>query len=155
MFDIDFNRLFLWLLPSFWRKPKLLALLRCYCYPLIKIHGEFMQYRAANIYTLTHNSQVCSMENVFNDRFDNDLRRIYITDGFTKERKYVYPRQDDKPLYLGTIPLYNNGDYADTGVDAIVWVPTQVFLSPQDLIELTALVNKYRLASKRFKIYRV
>lgn len=154
MFEIDFNRLLLWLTITFLRKPRLLALMRAYCFPLMKIHADFMANRDSNLYTLSHNSQVCSMENVFNDRFDPQARRIYITDGFTKDRTYVYTRQENKPQYLGKLPIYNNGDYADTGLDFIVWVPAAVFLSPQDLIELTALVNKYRLASKRFKIYR-
>lgn len=115
-----------------------------------------MVNRANNIYLLTHNSQVCSMENVFNDRFDRDQRRIYITDGFTKDRIYIYTREENKPVYLNpSIPLYNRGDYGDTGVDFIVWVPTGIFMSPQDMIELTALINRYKLGSKRFKIYRV
>jgi hypothetical protein len=154
MFNVDFRRLFAILLPVLLRKPKMLALLQVYCWPLVQIYKGFLAYREKNLYTLSHNSQVYSMENVFNDRFDSLQRRIYITDGFSKQRRYAYTRLEDKPIYLGEIPLHNRADYADTGIDFIVWVPVAVMISPQDKIELTALINKYKLASKRFRIYR-
>jgi len=155
MFNINYNRLYLLLTITFLRNAKLQALMQCYCYPLTQIYNSFLTFRAANLYTVSHNSQVYSMENVFNDRFDNDARRIYITDGFGKRRLYAYTRLENKPIYLGTQYLYNRADYADTGIDFIVWVPVAVMLSPQDRIELTSLINKYKLAGKRYRIYRI
>lgn len=156
MYDIDFDKLLKWLQPVFMRRPKWLAMLRCLAYPLSIIHASFLAFRDNIIYILSHDSTVYSIENVLNDRFDNSARRIYITDGFTKSRLYLYTRAESKPLYLNPAkPLYNRADYADTGVDFIVWVPTVVTVSAQDLIELTALVNRYKLAGKRFKIYRI
>ena len=95
-----------------------------------------------------------SLTNVLNDRFDNTGRTIYITDGFTKERFYIYTRAENKPQFP-QIYLFNRADYADTGTDFIVWVPIAVFISPDDLIEMKALVKKYKLDPKRFKIYRI
>lgn len=156
MYDINFDRLIRWMHPVFLRKPILLALLRAVCYPFSIIHANFLAYRDNVLYILDHDSTVYSIENVLNDRFDSADRMIYITDGFTKERIYLYTRVEDKPEYLNPdITLYNRGDYADTGIDFIVWVPTAVTVSAQDLIELRALVNRYKLAGKRFEIYRV
>lgn len=155
MFNIDMQKFLTLLLPTFLRKKKRIALIRCYCFPLMVIYQNFMAFREWNLYRINHNSQVVSMENVFNDRFDNEQRRIYITNGFGRERKYMYTRAENRPLYLGTQYLYNRGDYADTGIDFIVWVPTAILLTPQDKIELTSLINNYRLPTKRFKIYRV
>ena len=156
MYDIDFVRLVRWMQPTFLRKPKWLVLLRVMSYPFSIIHANFLTFRANVLYILSHDSTVYSIENVLNDRFDKTTRRIYLTDGFTKERIYLYTRDEAKPEYLNPdIPLYNRDDYADTGIDFIVWVPTAVPLSAQDNIELTALVNRYKLAGKRFKIYRV
>jgi hypothetical protein len=155
MFDIDFDRLFLLLIPTFLRKARILALIRCMCFPLIQIYNAFLTYRQKNLYLLNHNSQVYSLENVANDRFDSEARRIYITDGFAHDRLYIYTMQESKPVYLGTEIIYNRDDYQDTGIDFIVWVPVAVMLLPQDKIELTSLINKYKLAGKRFRIYRV
>lgn len=156
MFNIDFSKLILWNIPALLRQTVLFAWLKLLCSPVVQLYDEFMAKRAADLYTLSHDSRVFSIEAVLNDSFDNTERRIYITDGFTKSRLYLYTRTEDKPLYLNpSIPLYNRGDYADTGIDFIVWVPTQVALTAQDLIQLNALVLKYKLASKRFKVYRI
>lgn len=156
MFNIDFDNLIAILLPAFLRKGKYFAWLKALCFPVVKLYDEFTSKRNADLYNIAHDSRVFSIQAVLNDRFDTEARRIYITDGFTKSRIYLYTRTENKPVYLApSIPLYNRGDYADTGVDFIVWVPTSVSLSAQDLIELSALVNKYKLASKRFKVYRI
>jgi hypothetical protein len=92
---------------------------------------------------------------VLNDRFDATSRRIYIGNGQNKERIYIYTPLENKPLFLGKVPLYNPSDYGGNGIDFIVWVPTAIIVNEQDLIEMAALVNRYRLAGKRFQIYRV
>ena len=156
MLNIDFDKLITWLLPSALRQPVFYAWLRALCAPVVSMYNELIVKRAADLYDLAHDSRVFSMEAVFNDKFDNISRRIYITDGFTKNRIYLYTRAENKPVYLNpNIPLYNRGDYADTGLDFIVWVPSAISLSITDIIQLTGLVNKYKLASKRYAIYRV
>lgn len=154
VFNIDFEKLVWWLIPTFLRKPIIYAYVKALVNPAAQLHQEFLNNRQSNLYKLSHNSQVFSIENVLNDKFDTTQRRIYITDGFTKERKYVYTRAELKPLYLDIV-LFNREDYADTGVDFIVWIPVAVFMSPQNLIEAKALVNFYKRGSKRFKIYRI
>jgi hypothetical protein len=161
MFNVDFSKLINWMLPTFRRNPVDFSWVSVLCSPVVQLYNEFMAKRAADLYELAHDSRVFSMQAVFNDRFDNATRRIYVTDGFTKDRLYVFTPTENKPIYIYTpaennpVYLYNPADYADTGVDFIVWVPTAVTMSSQDMIELTALINKYRLASKRFAIYRV
>ncbi len=120
------------------------------------MYSEFMVQRAADLYDIGHDSRVFSMEAVFNDAFDMVNRTIYITDGFNKNRIYLYTRTEAQPVFLNpSIPLWNRADYADTGVDFIVWVPKAISMTVTDMIQLTALVNKYKLASKRYAIYRV
>jgi hypothetical protein len=155
MFNIDFGGLITICLPSFLRKAKFFAWLKSLCFPVLKLYDEFLIKRAADLYNIRHDSRVFSLEAVLNDRFDVDARRIYITDGFTKDRTYIYTKLEVKPLFLGSVPLYNNGDYADTGVDFIVWIPNIITINTQDLIELNALVKAYKLAGKRFKVYRI
>ncbi|MBD3748500.1 MAG: hypothetical protein IE931_03295 [Sphingobacteriales bacterium] len=154
VFNIDFEKLVLWLIPTFLRKPIIYAYVKALVNPAAQLHQEFLNNWESNLYKLSHNSQVFSIESVLNDKFDPVERRIYITNGFTKDRIYAYTRTELKPVYL-PIPLFNRGDYADTGVDFIVWIPNVVAMNTESLIEAKASVNFYKRGSKRFKIYRV
>lgn len=154
MFNIDYNKLILWLIPYFKRKPKMYAWMRALCYPVVLLYNTFLSARAADLYNLAHDSRVFSMRAMLNDRFDSEERRITITDGFAHDRIYIFQPDEEKPVFLDSIPLYNPGDYADTGVDFIVNVPEAISITDQDLIEMSARVKYYKLASKRFLIYR-
>jgi hypothetical protein len=114
----------------------------------------FIEFRTQKLYELSHNGQVFSMENVLNDRFDTMERRIYITDGLTKDRMYAYTRDENKPLFLPKF-VYTRGDYADSGVDFIVWVPNAIGITLEEMYELRAKVTKYKIDPKRYKVYRV
>jgi hypothetical protein len=154
MFNLDYNKLLLQLIPSFLRKPRMVGWLQSLIYPVKELFEIFIAYRTEKLYELSHNGQVFSMENVLNDRFDNDERRIYISDGLTKDRLYAYTRDEDKALFLPKY-LYTRGDYADSGVDFIVWVPNEIVISLEEMYELRAKVNKYKIYPKRYKVYRV
>jgi len=154
MYNIDYNKLILWLLPDFKRKSNQYAWLKSLCAPVLRLHGIFLKNRDANLYKINHTPQVFSLQKVLNDRFDTAQRRIYITDGYTKDRYYIYTNAEDKPKTLGTITLHNRSDYSDTGVDFIVWVPAGVVLSVSDNYEMKSLIDFYKLASKRYTIYR-
>ncbi|MBC7399856.1 MAG: hypothetical protein H7289_07900 [Mucilaginibacter sp.] len=123
------------------------------CFPLIQVYNQFTDNRISNLYKLSHNGQVFSLENALNDRFDNVLRRIYISDGFTKDRIYIFTPEELKPKFLGTLSIFNKDDYADTGVDFIVWIPAGI--TGQGLIEIKALIDFYKIAAKRFRIYNI
>ncbi|WP_234111463.1 hypothetical protein [Chryseobacterium sp. R2A-55] len=130
--------------------------------PVDYVHYQWLQYRKDNLYRLAHNSQKCYLRGALNDRFDNVLRRIRIDDGNGFKRKYIYtdgelsgtifsPQVFVKPTYLGTLFLYDDSDYEDTGVDFIVVVPQDLQFS---IFEMNALIDFYKLASKRYKIIR-
>jgi hypothetical protein len=155
MFNIDFDKVVLWLMPEFLRKPIYFTWLKTLCSGVVALYDEFTIKRAATLYRLNHDSRVFSIEAALNDRFDSAARSIYITDGLTKNRLYIYTPNEAKPVGLGVVPLYNASDYGDTGADFIVWVPNTVSLTNQDNIELNAMVKLYKLAGKSFKIYRV
>lgn len=154
MFSIDYDKFLMQLTPGFLRRPKFLALMKTFVYPVKELYNLYVAYRAEVLYDLSHNGQVFSLENVLNDRFDNDERRIYITDGLTKERVYIYKRVEDKPFFLPKY-IHTRGDYADTGVDFIVWVPNAIVITLEEMYELRAKVNRFKLDPKRYKVYRV
>ncbi|MDP1812327.1 MAG: hypothetical protein Q8K66_13075 [Sediminibacterium sp.] len=154
MFNFSFNKLQNQLLPSFLRTPVTVGWLQSLIYPVKNIYDQFIAYRLDKLYELEHNGQVFSLENVLNDRFDSVARRIYLTDGLTKNRIYIYTRNENKPFFLPKF-IFNRGDYTDTGVDFIVWIPNAIVISLEEMYELRAKVNKYKTDPKRYKVYRV
>ena len=148
-YNLNINRLVELLTPTFLRKEKMLAWLRALHFPLIKVVDDFNFNRNQNLYNLAHNGQVCYLRKALNDRFDVAERRIRITDGNKYKRQYIYTLGEQKPKYLGVMYLRQNTDYADTGVDFIVLIPAGLNYNNY---EMKALIDFYKLASKRYKI---
>lgn len=148
-YNVNWSRLSLLLTPTFLRDEVMKLWMALLLSPVGNVHYWWVNYRAQNIYKLAHNSQKCYLRGALNDRFDRELRRIRIDDGNAFKRKYIYTDGEEKPKYLGTIFLYDDSDYADTGVDFIVVLPAGLLYS---IYEMRALIDFYRLASKRYKI---
>ena len=125
-------------LPTFLRKRKMVAWLRSLLQPLESLHGSFITERADALYRLSH------------DKYDPERKRIYITDGNKHSRTYIYTRAEQRPKYLGKLFLQLRDAYADTGVDFIVKVPQELY--KENDYEKMALIDYYRLASKRYRI---
>ena len=150
-FNVDWIRLVILMMPTYMRSALMQAWLSLQVEGVSFIHYNWLQMRKANIYDLAHNSQICYLRAVLNDRFDATLRRIEISSGNAFARQYIYTDGEQKPKYLGTIYIYDDADYEDTGVDFIVKVPMDIQYS---IYEMTALIDYYKLASKRYKIIR-
>lgn len=148
-YNLDINRLVELLTPTFLRQKKHLAWLKVLHSPLTKVIDDFNENRKQNLYNLAHNGQVCHLRKALNDRFDVSQRRIKITEGNRYKRPYIYTDAERKPKYLGVIYLRDDADYGDTGVDFIVQIPADLFYNEY---EMRALIDFYKLASKRYKI---
>ena len=150
-FKLDVNKLVVLLGQTFFRRPKLLAFLQALASPIATIHQQWFVKRSDNIYKLKHNGQVCYLRKALNDSFDPSLRRIRITDGNRFNRQYIYTNGEQQPKFLGKKYLRRVGDYADTGADFRVLVP-QYFDLTNNIYQLRALVEFYKLAGKRYLI---
>lgn len=148
-YNININKLTALLTPTFLRKERHLAWLRALHYPLNGLADRFNFNRNENLYNLAHNGQVCYLRKVLNDRFDVSQRRIEIADGNRYKRPYIYTDGERKPKFLGTMYLRDDADYGDTGLDFLVLVPSDL---KYNSYEMRALVDFYKLASKRYKI---
>lgn len=148
-YNIELSKLVELLTPTFLRSPTQLAWLRLMVSPLEQVLDWFTNSRRDNLYNLAHNSQKCYLRAVLNDRFDISSRRIRIEDGNKYKRQYIYTDGEQKPKFLGTMFLYDDADYSDTGVDFIVLVPSDL---QYNTYEMQALIDFYKLASKRYKI---
>ena len=148
-FKLDINKLVILLTPTFLRQKRFLAWIKALHSPLTKVIDDFNENRKQNLYNLAHNGQVCHLRAALNDRFDVSQRRIKITEGNRYKRPYIYTDAEKKPKYLSVIYLRDDADYGDTGVDFIVQVPTDLVYNDY---EIRALIDFYKLASKRYKI---
>jgi hypothetical protein len=149
-YKVDYNRLAVLLLPTFLRKPILVAYLQSLLVPIDSLYYKWSLFRNDNLYKVQHTGQICYLRKVLNDKMDGSQRRIYIGNGNRHERQYLYTTGENRPRYLGTMFLWQNSDYADTGVDFIVYAPQEIInTSPY---ELKALIDFYKAGGKRYKI---
>ncbi|AUS07352.1 hypothetical protein C1A40_14005 [Tamlana carrageenivorans] len=135
------------------RKQKLFAYIKALLLPVNDLYDLWANNRSDNIYKLKHNGQVCYLRKSLNDEFDTTLRRIYIGNGNKYTRQYIYTRAEQKPKFLGKVYLRSRTDYADTGLDFIVYVPTNIV--DTRLYELEAWIDSYKEGVKRYKIEKI
>jgi len=157
-YKVDYKRLVILLLPSFLRKPVIIGYIQSLISPIESLYDDWSVFRSdslysGNLYKVQHTGQICYLRKALNDRFDSILRRITIGDGNRFKRKYLFTIPENRPEYLGTLFLHQNSDYADTGVDFIVWVPTQII--NQQPYELKAVIDFYKAGGKRYKIEKL
>ncbi len=170
-FDLDIKKLSVELLPTFLRKPVIVAFLVALTAPLISIYRAFTKYRKNTNYRLNHNGQVCYLRKVLNDRFDPIQRRIEIGDISRKEPLYIFTVSENLPLYIFTENEINGSNntpqylFTDTetgkksAADFIVKLPSEIYAEQQTQTEnrlrfydLEKLIDTYKLASKHYKI---
>ena len=162
MFDYSWNitNIVNWLLPTFLRKPKMIAWLKSLLFPLNEKHQEFLSYVDDKRYELDFTGQVISLERLLNDKYDNVDRRIFISQEKADE---VFFFDDDDLNPANEIFLFDDNNvnvgsenafffFSDSSgllTDFIVNIPNTVVFSES---ELRVLVNKYKLAGKNFSI---
>lgn len=152
-YKIDFDKLILLLLPTFLRKPKLFAYLKALVSPIASLYTIWSKLRDDNLKMLQYNSQRCYMQGVLNDRYDKEQRRITISNTSNRTQDYIYTEAENTPVFLGTMFLETDFNYAGSTVDFIVYVP-------QDLInrkinEIVATIEFYVLAGKSYQIVAI
>lgn len=149
-YKIDIKKLVIWLIPMELRKPYRIVYLFSLTKPLSVILDSWQKFREDNIYKLSHNGQVCYLRKALNDRFDSQQRRIILTGSHRYKQQYIYTIPEKKDKYLGTMYLRQDADFEDNGIDFIVLAPAE--LLDENNYEMKALIDYYKLASKRYKI---
>lgn len=149
-YDINFNRLALAIVPLKLRQPLLMNFLYVLLTGVRKASAVFNTYRDDTDYRLTHNGQVCYLRAVLNDRFDLSQRRITIEDVAEGEGTILYRRELSR--FLMTPVIINKRAFTGSdSVDFAVVVPVALrgaFVEEQ----MRALIDTYKLASKRYTI---
>lgn len=159
-YKVNIKRLALIVLPTWLRRPLVGAILYAGVKPLVRLIHELRTYRMATRYRLRHNGQVCKLRGVLNDEFDPELRRITIEDADSSvnniEASTIFCRQLERwamvPLRCnGPLLIHREGFSGTSGYDFWVNVPEEL-RSPQSETRMKAIINKYKLASKRYTI---
>lgn len=147
------------LLPPVLRGEKLQAIVKALIKPLQTLNDEFVIYINDTFYLISFTGQVIYLEKVLNDLYDSSLRRIYIQNGtllglppyiynvVENRERYIYRKNETNPnqLYLRNIQEYTSSN------DFIVFVPSGIN-TPQLETQIKAIVNRYKLAGKRYSI---
>lgn len=155
MIVIDFYFLVLWLLPPQHKAPEVIEYLNAAFKPLIQLHDQFDDLYASVEYDLQINGQVCKLERMLNDEFDPIDEGIYITDAVFIEQVFIFNNaENNEETFLfnnaeGGAPTYLFNQNEINPYDFIVNVPSTVLFN-EDLMKY--LLNKYKLAAKRYKI---
>lgn len=157
-YGVNFKRLALLMLPTLWRKPRLAALTYAAASPLNHLHTRFVLFQRATDYRLTHNGQTCRLRAVLNDTFDPIERRITITEDAaacgpsvlwlrSEGRAQLTPSRETGRAFIVTRRGYCGVNATDFWVN----IPVSI-MDGTDIDRLRAIVNTYKLASKRFSI---
>lgn len=156
-YDINFNRLALAIVPLCLRKPILMNILYVMMGQVSRALGVFSLYRDETNYRLAYNGQVCYLRAVLNDKYDELSRRIYIEDVEPMRGNILYMREKNDFLMAptrstGEAITINKRDFSGSNaVDFNVVVPLDLQGTFKEE-QMRALVDTYKLASKRYTI---
>ena len=156
VYNFSINDLVVHFLPVNYRKAKHIAWLRSLVKPLVNLHTQFINYRRNALYKIEHTPQVFSLENVLNDAFDVQLRRIRIGDGAYRDGVYFYNPEEQKPVYFydpaenAPVHFFDGAELFSLDTDFVVSVPFE--LNEAQEIRMRSLIDFYRLPDKTYKI---
>lgn len=152
-YKVDFDKLVLLLLPTFLRKSVLFGFLKALISPIASLHYRWSKMRQENLKKLSYNCQRCYFRGALNDKFDPVLRRITFDDTLSLQQDYIYTQAENLDVYLGTMWLEQDFNYAGSTVDYLVMVPRDIMNAK--LNEIVALIEFYNLAGKQYQIISI
>lgn len=151
VFVIQWYRFVENLVPNLVKKSLLLAFINSAFAPIRSKYEVFLQWKAESEYKVRHNGQICYLQKLLNDQFDNYHRRIIVENTPPKETLNVYYPQENRPIYAYNerpFFMYNEDDYFNE-FDFTV-------LIPEEIVPNTHLIRNevefYKLYSKNYQI---
>ena len=131
--------------------------------PIIWLHIEFLAFRTQALYKVNHNSQICYLQAVLNDSFDNVQRRIIIRNAILKQPVWFYEPEEQKEVWFyepeanKPVYFYEESEFLGDGADFLVLVP--IDLKPSNAteeiafkIKMEGLIDYYKLYVKNYLI---
>lgn len=160
IYNINFSRLLINMLPTFLRQPVIYGILYAAGQVLGKLtYKDFTNARKEHNYKLTHNGQVCYLRAVLNDAFGGGFDILEVE----RRGEWLYAiTEDGSDILLSVgegsyaaeveggqkVPLVYNEALLNAAQNSfIVSVPYSIYQTRLPLV--AALVDKYKLISKR------
>ena len=154
-YDVNFKKLVVLLTPTFMRVPTITAFLQAAASQIAYLLTLLVKFRTSTNYRLFHNGQVCYLRAVLNDQFDPIDRLIEIVDAESKAAVMI-PRREFEILvpnrYTPVLIVSARGYVGASGFDFVVRVHNYIYTNPTTMLQLKAVVNIYKLASKQFDV---
>lgn len=154
LFQIDYKRLVLLILPTFLRKPRLFAFLCALTFGISELHTKFMKNRDRNLLRIKRNGLVCYLRGMLNEELDPDGRRIRIADGET-EGNWIFAMDEEEAYQLlvsdpGILVYSENLIIENTAFFyvSVPWNSGDTNLNNR----LRNYLNEYKLLSKKYII---
>lgn len=156
-YDVNINALATMLLPHCLRGSVTTAIIKVAAKPLANIGTDFSTYRKQKNYRIAHNSQVCYLRAVLNDKMSPKTRGFEVADS-TDEYQGVFlnKREQNDPVVVSlreeenAVDIYCR-DFGNTRfVSFTVTVP--ISFRFERLKELRSYINTYKLAGSRYNI---
>lgn len=142
-------------LPIVLRRPRLTALVQVVVGQVGRLVMQWSRYADDVKYDIRHNSQVCKLREMLNDRLDADRRRVDLVDAQpNSEMLIVYTRALGKPVLVGEgkyVVVPPRGYDIGRELNFVVCVPKE-WRGTEKSMRLAALVNRGKLASMRYRI---
>lgn len=152
IFNVDYNKLVIQLLPTSRRKPLFIAFSKILMVPFNLILNDLKNQRQKNIYRLQHDSRIGKIEKVLNDSFDRSERRIRIFGNKRGSQLFSYFLDENKPkLYTPVYTYYGNELLAFT-LDFEVVLPSNLLINDAEIKRMERLVEIYADKDKTFII---
>jgi hypothetical protein len=147
------------MLPTFLRESLTVAVIKALVKPLDDLHADFLSYLKSE--DISVYSQVCYMQGLLNDVFDPLERRIRINQAVLDKQAYLYWLEiTNKPVLIykeGTESFVPRMESKDGQIGLInndfeIILPVGFTLSENEEIQMKSIVNRCKLASKRYII---
>lgn len=159
IWQIDFRKFGIMMLPSFLRKERAVALLSALTLPIARLSERRLSARQSDLYALSHTGQVCSLRAVLNDAFGYIRTNGFEIRDVQSAGSYIIVYQESESnLYRHVILSDENTPmlYAEKQITVMahfaVMVPPAVWADECLMSRVRAIVERYRLVS-RLPIY--
>ena len=156
IYEFDHVKLATQLLPSFMRKPRMVAFVASLIKPLSDIYVLFNSERARLNVEVNYNSQELLFGFVLNNLFDNVLRRITVETN-TAVGVYIsaYLQAESQPRTAAYVQGEGDKIIVGTYQEAIVtdfFVKVPAALLAAKTVPITRIIKKYKITGKTFEL---
>lgn len=167
LFQIDYKRLVLQLLPPFLRQPRIFAFMTALTFGVEYAYHQFCDNREINLLRLRRNGQVCYLEKLLNDELDNYYRRISITDIENEYDRWLWAMDEEESYqwFVETEWLNEEGKLCSKPENMVcsetlllsntAWFYVTVPFSESEVDsvnKLNSFLSEYKLLSKKYVI---